>query len=70
MTKLSRLLREAAGSHRDFCIDQACDLNVRLLAEADRLDAGPQHHAMTNTLSPTVQAFNAGWLAACGGESE
>ena len=67
-TKLSDLLREAAAemwSHHD-----GDATGNRLLAEAERLDAGPLDDPTDNDSAKAQLAYVEGWLAACGGEVE
>ena len=73
-TKLSRLLREAAvWLPRNSAYTMMDDkLPAMLLAEADRLDAGPvgvviKHGSMESRMESAIRS---GWLAACGGEEK
>ena len=71
-TKLSRLLREAEtkiGEARAAGDVPAMKIQERLLAEAERLDAGGVM-PLPNYYDAPGAIYDAGWLAACGGESE
>ena len=62
-TKLSELIREAAWRIPPNCAGAEFTA-AKLLAEADRLDAGPSEWPKSSGL----HSWRQGWLAACGGE--
>ena len=63
-TKLSGLLREVVEEG-----DLFTELADRVLAEAERLDAGGVV-PLPNCYDTPEAIYDAGWLAACGGEEK
>ena len=63
MTKLSKLMREAAK--RVYRADPTDEMMKFLIAEAERLDAGPKPHWEGD--EDGQRRYRHGWLAACGG---